>query len=1173
MVPSGVREAAAGGPRPGRCSHEEQQGQDGAGWVRSICVATFDVGTGHTLEQVYPPDSLDDGDRQRIRMLAMPDCNTTQIGDCFYCFRTRKSHRMPLMSSSLLDQTFEYCYAFFRQERNEECARGMFQKSVVVVSRYPYVNLFERLVKVIGPLYFTHGSAVLEAVFSSFEDWPAPCPGSLCLLPFLGETVMFQVPDIDMPPQVASKYRYHRGVHLCASWSRARVVSLTRTLSGCGSISSGFPISGGSPGSCRKGVGPSPLEDPEGGGGEQEEEEQQQHPVSRRGSTGVGADSAGAGAPAGSGGGVKDPPPLSGGGPPRSGDPASTDGGASVCLQSAGRRPSAGAALEDDGAPASSPPHWKKTCGTPTGESNEQEGWGAVQARRTPSPGGGRGGGGGAFWNGPCGSPRGLTSPGFRLSAGEALGEGSLPPGMRTGGHARSSFGAGSMASVICESPSENWLATPRSGSTPILTLDGRAGSNLAQSCYYVADQDSEEDEEDEDMGERFVLEEEGWQGARWLENGGGDQSAVGEAAGGREEAGEGGGDGRDARVREGEGSAGETMLENGRQSEVATPAGLPVAGDRSDAPTHAAATGDQPETVTGVDGSVNVSGRAPAAASTAAAAAAAAAAMDAATAAAATAAAAAAAATHAAVRQARLTDQPATATATAAAAAAPSRASSASVSAAPLTTKPGASSSRGRATSLSPPRSSAPHSLAAVKPSKTPNPRSTGAWSALRAWADTAPEDPWDVPAPLQLPAALARRESTTAAAAAVAESIRREGRGGGGSGQETLLTLPGKVKTEGGGAKVKALSRSVPAAAPAPAPAPGLRTTAGDEASSREDSAGSGSESAPKRGVGIVAAGNGNGDVGTAKPREVSNGGRVLPGADPQRSKHAVAAAAAAAAAAATSGASRKDLRAGAPSGAPSSAGAVAAPPGETGPVASEGGPGSAAGEEEGGGVLSLLTTATAEVSAVGGASGGVPGAFVTAEAEAVAVTGNTRDGSGRVQGKRDDTGVGAVKGKDKEGEGDDFGRQLARRGSSSSLVFGREGRASTFHRSGSPDNRNVQIHRTASNLRGGRSPFAEMLLADEARFRAKQGLFQSIGLYSIFGKKLVEHLWLLWELVLTGGPTLVLGSSVGASSAAILGMVSLASPVYYGGDFRPHFTTFDPDYREIVAAHDKV
>ena len=42
------------------------------------------------LPQVYPPESLDDGDRQRIRMLAMPDCNTTQIGDCFYCFRSRQ---------------------------------------------------------------------------------------------------------------------------------------------------------------------------------------------------------------------------------------------------------------------------------------------------------------------------------------------------------------------------------------------------------------------------------------------------------------------------------------------------------------------------------------------------------------------------------------------------------------------------------------------------------------------------------------------------------------------------------------------------------------------------------------------------------------------------------------------------------------------------------------------------------------------------------------------------------------------------------------------------------------------------------------------------------------------------------------------------------------------------
>lgn len=59
---------------------------------------------------------------------------------------------------------------------------------------------------------------------------------------------------------------------------------------------------------------------------------------------------------------------------------------------------------------------------------------------------------------------------------------------------------------------SQAWLTTPRSGSTPLLALDSSCGSNLAQSCYYVADRDSEEDEEEV----RQEVEDEekvGWQG------------------------------------------------------------------------------------------------------------------------------------------------------------------------------------------------------------------------------------------------------------------------------------------------------------------------------------------------------------------------------------------------------------------------------------------------------------------------------------------------------------------------------------------------------------------------------------------------------------------------------------------------------------------------------------
>lgn len=175
------------------------------GWVRSIAVVSFNVGSGHTIEHVVPVNSLDEEDCGRIKMSAMPDCNTTQIGDCFYCFRIRKSFGLPLFSASLLEQTFEYCYALFRQEPNPACARGYFQKSVVIVSRYPYVSIFERLVKVIGPLYFEHGVAVLEAVLAHIWEWPGPGPNLDLSLPFLGETIFFRVPNLDLPAQVAAK--------------------------------------------------------------------------------------------------------------------------------------------------------------------------------------------------------------------------------------------------------------------------------------------------------------------------------------------------------------------------------------------------------------------------------------------------------------------------------------------------------------------------------------------------------------------------------------------------------------------------------------------------------------------------------------------------------------------------------------------------------------------------------------------------------------------------------------------------------------------------------------------------------------------------------------------------------------------------------------------------------
>ena len=94
----------------------------------------------------------------------------------------------------------------------------------------------------------------------------------------------------------------------------------------------------------------------------------------------------------------------------------------------------------------------------------------------------------------------------------------------------------------------------------------------------------------------------------------------------------------------------------------------------------------------------------------------------------------------------------------------------------------------QGRATSLSPPRSAVSGGFKAGKPGHRPNARSAGR-SALRAWADAASEDdPWDLPAPLELDKLPTSKPATTTAAFSPASALaalkarsRSSGDGGG--------------------------------------------------------------------------------------------------------------------------------------------------------------------------------------------------------------------------------------------------------------------------------------------------------------------------------------------------------------------------------------------------------
>ncbi len=65
---------------------------------------------------------------------------------------------------------------------------------------------------------------------------------------------------------------------------------------------------------------------------------------------------------------------------------------------------------------------------------------------------------------------------------------------------------------------------------------------------------------------------------------------------------------------------------------------------------------------------------------------------------------------------------------------------------------------------------------------------------------------------------------------------------------------------------------------------------------------------------------------------------------------------------------------------------------------------------------------------------------------------------------------------------------------------------------------------------------------------------------------GLRKIHLLWKIWELVITNEPFMVIADSPSFSSEAVLGFVSLISPLEFKGDFRPYFTIYDPEYKVL-------
>ncbi|XP_051544084.1 protein DENND6B isoform X2 [Myxocyprinus asiaticus] len=183
-------------------------------WLECVCVVTFDLELGQAIELVYPHDvKLTEKEKTSICYLSFPDSYSGCLGDTHFSFRLRQSVGR---SGSWFEQEDKYNrdapvtmqkehahfhgYVYFRQVKDASVKRGYFQKSLVVVSRLPFVHLFHSLLKVIAPEYFEKLEPCLETVCNEIDQWPAPIPGQTLNLPVMGVVMQVRIPSKDEAP-------------------------------------------------------------------------------------------------------------------------------------------------------------------------------------------------------------------------------------------------------------------------------------------------------------------------------------------------------------------------------------------------------------------------------------------------------------------------------------------------------------------------------------------------------------------------------------------------------------------------------------------------------------------------------------------------------------------------------------------------------------------------------------------------------------------------------------------------------------------------------------------------------------------------------------------------------------------------------------------------------------
>ena len=112
----------------------------------------------------------------------MPDCQPSSggLGDSCFTFRYMRDATEEGKALQPL-----WGFSLFRAQRESTQRRGVFQKSIVLLSPFPYFRLYRAAVALLADAYFTSGAEAFHAAVKQLSGWPlahAPSSYSLTIL-------------------------------------------------------------------------------------------------------------------------------------------------------------------------------------------------------------------------------------------------------------------------------------------------------------------------------------------------------------------------------------------------------------------------------------------------------------------------------------------------------------------------------------------------------------------------------------------------------------------------------------------------------------------------------------------------------------------------------------------------------------------------------------------------------------------------------------------------------------------------------------------------------------------------------------------------------------------------------------------------------------------------------